>query len=1060
MKPAATLGRTGCPTENALARFVEGNLLGTDRASTEAHLADCNACQEVLTRLVQAGRGDTAASTAEESRTAPSAEGHVCLELEPGDRVGRYRIERLLGQGGMGRVYQAHDELLGRDVALKLTHPDAAGRRSNESASAAWVVREARAAAALKHRSAVAIFDVGEIEGRPFIAMELLEGKTLRAFIGRPEVPLDIRSRWLVEVADVLDAAHALGLVHRDVKPDNVMVCNDGSVRVLDFGIAKRLEAGAPSSVPGAAPASERDALRTATGHVRGTPLYMAPEQREGSLVDGRSDQYAWALMAFELLSGALPVSRATPPLLSEIAPVPFEVAALVMKALSMDPGLRHPSMQDILRQLEPFAAPLPARPERTDAERANLLGDTDALPTEGRRLFPTRGSIVGRLASTRSKRRSVALALAVVALLLTLAAVSSRYVARSAPRKGGESTESVLAADGPGPTTVLLLGFENKSGDPLFDETVDAVLEAELDRSAAANPFAGSSLRRLVSELAPELRFPSDPPGREAVASDLAALIRDRTRRPVALVHGTILSTDEGVRLAIALRVVPGGDKKVVVRTSTLRRHPRGAPSFSGRSLEVAVGVLAKGILAALGEPESAGKEVDASGLSNLIDADHEFAIGSVELGTEEEADALVHLQHAVNIDPGFAWARARLGAALASLGRTREAVAQFDAARSAFNRLPDRERTFAAAADACARDDREECVADYEELLRRWPLEPGAEVDLALAYERGRRFSKALEVARTARKEHPTAAAAGEALARLLAITEDFGQAAILAQEIIVQTKERDREAYEVAVLANAMLGNRATVLDLLARRKRIDASGAARQEADFALFEGRLGDAATALANGIQSDEHASNPAVYDKWAMLADVRLRLGDKDGARAAAERALASGEIATLYDAGRVLAEVGDEAAWKRAAARIAESPGQTSKLFVRLLAILGGRHAGEATAGSSNLPAGTDSFIECAELGKAYLDAGAFDDAARELEACATRRGDAVAGFPGDGSTLRELGPALYRLARAKYASGRPGYAPAYRAFLELEPNSRDDPWAREALERSKER
>jgi eukaryotic-like serine/threonine-protein kinase len=215
----------------------------------------------------------------------------------------------------------------------------------------------------------VSIFDVGEVEAVPFIAMELLEGTTLRSYVGNPDVPLDDRLRWLVEVAQVLQAAHEAGLVHRDIKPENIFVCGSGVTKVLDFGIAKSTEVHAPRSTRMAAPDSGPLSFRTTEGRLRGTPRYMAPERFQGAKLDGRSDQYSWGLVAYELLAGAHPARfEAEEQWPLESPPRPLGkvdtairpgVSECVMRTLHVDPTKRYDSMEQIVVALEPYVVPL-----------------------------------------------------------------------------------------------------------------------------------------------------------------------------------------------------------------------------------------------------------------------------------------------------------------------------------------------------------------------------------------------------------------------------------------------------------------------------------------------------------------------------------------------------------------------------------------------------------------------------------------------------------------------------------------------------------------------------
>ena len=280
--------------------------------------------------------------------------------LSPGDRFDCYVVEGVLGQGGMGIVYRALDPKLGRRVALKIVALSEGGSTPDAQAR---LLREARAAAAFDHPNAVSVFDVGEHEGRAYLAMELVPGKTLRALVGDPSVPVNVRVGWLADVARALAAAHRVGLVHRDVKPENVIVRDDGVVKVLDFGIARR----ASGAIDPTAPTASALATITAEGVAVGTPLYMAPEQLRGGAIDGRSDQFSWGVVAYELLAGRSPwgasgdllalaaaiASEEAKPLGESSRGVPPAVASVVMRALRKTPSDRFASMGAIVEVLD-----------------------------------------------------------------------------------------------------------------------------------------------------------------------------------------------------------------------------------------------------------------------------------------------------------------------------------------------------------------------------------------------------------------------------------------------------------------------------------------------------------------------------------------------------------------------------------------------------------------------------------------------------------------------------------------------------------------------------------
>lgn len=294
--------------------------------------------------------------------------------LSPGDVFDRYTVEAVIGQGGMGCVYRAYDPRLGRRVALKVISEASASGAANER-----LLREARAAAALDHPNSVAIFDVGERDGVPYIVMELVDGRTLRQTIDDASVAVVTRVAQLAGIARALAAAHARGLIHRDIKPENVMVRADGTVKVLDFGIARRGGGAVDPLSPTQSPALP---TLTIEGVRLGTPVYMAPEQIRGEELDGRADQFAWGVLAYELLARKLPwrggdalavmasaLTDPADPLPLERAGVPSAVASVVLRALEKTPAKRFASMDELRGALE--------RPERDAApfERSNAAG-------------------------------------------------------------------------------------------------------------------------------------------------------------------------------------------------------------------------------------------------------------------------------------------------------------------------------------------------------------------------------------------------------------------------------------------------------------------------------------------------------------------------------------------------------------------------------------------------------------------------------------------------------------------------------------------------------------
>ena len=277
--------------------------------------------------------------------------------MKPGDRVGRFEILGDLGTGGMGRLFRAKDPRLGREVAIKLL----AERFSDSPEHLQRFEHEARAASALNHPNLVTVFEVGEHEGFPWIAMELVEGKTLRELIGEGFPSMRRLVNVAFQLADGLAAAHEGGIVHRDLKPENVMVNRLGLVKILDFGLAKR----ARSPVLADGPTADME-VATQPGHIVGTVGYMSPEQARGLAVDYRSDQFSLGTILYEMLTGHRPFRGSTPldtlsailhkdpePLVSRNTPqVPAALAWVVRRCLAKDPVDRYATTRDLAQEL------------------------------------------------------------------------------------------------------------------------------------------------------------------------------------------------------------------------------------------------------------------------------------------------------------------------------------------------------------------------------------------------------------------------------------------------------------------------------------------------------------------------------------------------------------------------------------------------------------------------------------------------------------------------------------------------------------------------------------
>jgi serine/threonine protein kinase len=361
-----------CVDENALSELFEGRLSPARQAEVEAHLAGCAACRQVAALARASGATQASGPSAITRRDeAP---------LQPGTCVGRYVILEQVGAGAMGTVYAAHDPDLDRRIALKLMR-----RRSDSDELRGRVLREGKAMARLVHPEVITVYDVGTYGAQLFVAMEFVAGGTLRAWLARER--RDWRDVLAVfrRAGGGLACAHAAGLVHRDFKPDNVLVGADGRVRVTDFGLARAMRSEPePSPIEQAQTNDVLEATLTRTGALVGTPAYMAPEQLFCEAADARADVFSFCVALYEALYGARPFAGSTlVALRSSIAsgvvhrpppgsPVPDRLRRAILVGLRARPEDRYASMEDLLRALDDAARSGRVRPR---LRRVGLAG-------------------------------------------------------------------------------------------------------------------------------------------------------------------------------------------------------------------------------------------------------------------------------------------------------------------------------------------------------------------------------------------------------------------------------------------------------------------------------------------------------------------------------------------------------------------------------------------------------------------------------------------------------------------------------------------------------------
>src|SRR3984957_10806938 len=684
---------------------------------------------------------DQTLATGGQGWSVPAADGVVSnnalVQLSPGASVGsRYEIVRLLGQGGMGAVYQAHDKELERQVSIKMIRADMA---TNPEILRRFK-QELILARQITHKNVIRIFDLGQADGIKFITMEYIEGENWQNVLrGKKKLDPAEAANILAQVCRALEAAHHEGVIHRDLKPQNIMLDKSGRAYVMDFGIAR----------------SMLGAGMTQTGALIGTPDYMSPEQAKGQSLDARSDLFSLGIIFYEMLSGKVPFDADTTmgklwkrtneparPLDELDKTIPKPLNDIARKCLEIDPQKRFSSASELLHQIEIWQGP---------AAGTRLVSlPVTVLPGSGKWLA------------------AAALGVMVIAGGLYL---RSRI---SAPLGTPHA-----------PVTLLIADFDNKTGDSVFDGTLEPMLGIALEGA----PFISSFNRGQAKKDGARLQ-----PGATHMDAALAQLVA-RSEGVNAVVTGSITQAGSGYKVSVSALDAATGKPIVTEEKSASNKQ----------DVLAAAGKLAESIRKGLGDttPESAQQAAAETFSASSLEAAHAYAVGQDFQLAAKWDDALKAYSHDVELDPNLERAYAGMADIDANHGKRQDAEKYYGLAMSHIDRMTDREKYRTRSGYYLLMRDQRKAMEELTALVSQYPADTAGHANLAFAYFLSRDMKKALEEQKRALEITPHSVLEQDNYSMYALYAGDFDTAAKEAQAILQENPKFDH-ALRTAALA----------------------------------------------------------------------------------------------------------------------------------------------------------------------------------------------------------------------------------------------------------------
>ncbi len=919
-------------------------------------------------------------------RAASKSGGPASGELQLGVMIGdRYRILSKLGQGGMGAVYKAQDVKLDRLVAMKVIR----GELAADESMMQRFKQELVLARDVTHHNVVRLYDIGEADGVDFITMEFVEGEDLGSVLKRRgKLPAAEAADLVAQMCAGLGAAHARGIIHRDLKPGNIMLDAAGRIVVMDFGLARGLDGSG----------------MTRSGALVGTFEYMSPEQANGAQLDPRSDLYTVGLIFYELLTGVQPFhsesvitslmlrtrERAKPPTVHD-GSIPKAISGICSKCLERAAADRYQSAAELIADIENWKTPAAKKQQ--------------------------------------APWKLITVAAAAVAVLAIAATV---YLLRPKTTPAGGAHQ---------PITVLVADFTNHTGDSVFDGTLEPMFNLAMEGASFVNGFDRGRAHKLAAKLPKPSETLDEPSSRLiAVAQGISTVIT-----------GDIYRRGDGYSVS-AKAIDPASGNVLTTAEATAKNK---------EDVLAKIPAIAVPIRKALGDTTPAAIQLDATAggfTAASLEAVHENAVAVDEQFAGKYEEALQSFQKAVDRDPNFARAYTGMAAMAQNLGKAQDAEKYMKLAMAHEDRMTDRERYRARGLYYLTQGNWQKCVEEFNQLIARYPVDRVGQNNLATCYTSLRNPAKALEAAHKAVEIEPKGVSQRLNLAFIEIFAGDFAAGEKDAHTVLDMNPAALQGYLNLAeaALGQGQLGAAVENYQKLESNPKagpVFTSISHFGLADVAAYQGKFGDAARILEQGAAADLAAKmQENAARKYAALSQIELMRGHDAAAVADATKALATAQTVPIkFLAGRAYAEAGDKTRAEKIAsalsAELSAEPQAYGKIIAGLVA-LNKHNAREAIKQISEANNLLDTWIGRFELGRAYLQAGAFTDADSEFDRCSKRRGEVIELFGDNVPTYSYYPYVLYYQGQVRDGLKSAGAADFYRSYLAIRGQSTEDP------------